>query len=44
MELLFLLAHTSDGDALMLLVLAIPAFVLITYALWCATGFDHEEE
>ena len=44
MELLFLLAHSQSEDAMVLLVLAIPAFVLITYALWCATGENHEEE
>jgi len=44
MELLFLLAHASDdGDALMLLVLAVPAFVLIFYALSIALGRKYEQ-
>jgi len=42
MELLFLFAHTPDEDALVLLMLAIPAFVLIMYALWIGMGRDYQ--
>lgn len=42
MIVLFLLAHSPDEDAAVLLVLAIPAFILIFYALSLAVGRKYE--
>ena len=42
MILLSILAHSPDEDAMVLLVLAIPAFFLIMYALWIGVGREYE--